>query len=148
MIHDPSTAWRGPYPYEVLAGAGVTPSTTQAELRDLTFELLERRMLTPRSQRAWSELRSLRGRLTADLLLYRVGLPEAVAGALEETERALAAPGVPPSAEASLALPWEGAGRLVDELDGVPLPEPPVPPEVPGFGGPPGEPGTHVRFDE
>ncbi|MFG3258311.1 hypothetical protein [Streptomyces sp. NPDC048172] len=129
MIHDPSAAWDGPFPYEVLAPAGATPDTPHAEMQDLSFELMSRRLMTPRTQRAWHELRTTRRRLLADLLLYDVELARDVGAALDEAEEELATPGVPPEAEEWLRPPWDPADRLADELDGVPLPPPPPLPQ-------------------
>ncbi|WP_344530381.1 hypothetical protein [Streptomyces albiaxialis] len=144
MIHDPSTAWDGPFPYEVLAPAGADPDTPHAEMQDLSFELMARGLMTPRTQRAWHELRTTRRRLLADVLLYaQEAGPEAVAAAREAAEAEEAAedaePDVPPEAEEWLRPPWAPAERLADELDGVPLPP---------FPGPPPEPlDALVRFD-
>lgn len=132
MIQDPSTAWDGPFPYQVLAPTGATPAMPHAEVQDLPFELMTRRLMTPETQRAWDELRTTRRRLLADLLLYDVEPAAEAAAAREEAAEALSAPGEPPQVARWLEPPWEPAERLVDELDGVPLPEPPVPAGPPG----------------
>lgn len=81
MIDDPLTPWEGPHPYAVLAPAGVTPHTSRAELRDVPFVLLGRRLMAPRTQQAWEQLRTVRRRLLVDLLLYEVDLAAAVTAA-------------------------------------------------------------------
>jgi hypothetical protein len=137
VIHDPLTPWSGPFPYEALAAAGVTPATTQDQMREVPFELMAARMMTPDAQRACKELSVLRTRLLADLLLYDVDLPKAVAEARAEVEEALRDPGEPPEVARWLAPGWPPADRLVEELDGVALPPQPEPPEWPEQGGPP-----------
>lgn len=140
MIHDPSTMWDGPFPYEVLAPAGAGPDTPHTEMQDLSFELMSRRLMTPRTQHAWHELRTTRRRLLADVLLYDVEMGTALPAAREEAEEALSAPaGPPPCAEEWLRPPWGPADRLADELDGVPLPPFPGPPPAPL--------ATTVRFE-
>ncbi|MFG2498051.1 hypothetical protein ACGFSB_07495 [Streptomyces sp. NPDC048441] len=78
MIKDPSTSWDGgPFPYDALAEVGVTPWTSHAGLQDVSFELLARRLMTPVTQQAWDELRVVRRRMLAELLLYDVDLATA-----------------------------------------------------------------------
>ncbi|MFE0138184.1 hypothetical protein ACFWY6_42560 [Streptomyces sp. NPDC059037] len=91
MIKDPETNWDGgPFPYDALAEVGVTPWTTHAALQDISFELLARRLMTPVTQQAWDDLRSVRRRMLAELLLYDVDLtdgmapPEATARPLDD----------------------------------------------------------------
>ncbi|MFI6088698.1 hypothetical protein [Streptomyces sp. NPDC051218] len=75
MIKDPATSWDGgPYPYDALAEVGVTPGMPHAGLQDVSFELLARRLMTPATQQAWEELRVVRRRMLAELLLYDVDL--------------------------------------------------------------------------
>lgn len=79
MIKDPETNWDGgPFPYDALAEVGVTPWTTHAALQDIPFELLARRLMTPVAQRAWDDLRSVRRRMLAELLLYDVDLTDGI----------------------------------------------------------------------
>lgn len=84
MIKDPSASWDGPFPYDVLAPAGVTPWTIHADMRDVSFELLARHLMTPVTQQAWDELRTVRRRLLVDLLLYDVDLETELPLAAEE----------------------------------------------------------------
>lgn len=74
MIEDPLTSWPGPFPYRVLAGFGITPQSTQADVRDVVFELMNEDMMNPTTQQASGQLRDLAGRLLADLLLYDIDL--------------------------------------------------------------------------
>lgn len=73
MIKDPDTTWDGPFPYDVLAEAGITPDSTQREVADeAPFTLMTSGLLTPRAQRALDELRDPQRRLVADFLLYDI----------------------------------------------------------------------------
>ncbi|MDJ1137447.1 hypothetical protein [Streptomyces iconiensis] len=124
MFKDPRTTWDGPYPYDVLAPAGVTPETTHADMQDVSFELMTRRMMTPETQTAWNELRTVPRRLRADLVLYDVDPAAETPGELEATRTALSSHGVPPEAGACLALDslcHEALDGLADELDGAEL---------------------------
>lgn len=117
MIKDPETSWDGgPFPYDALAAADVTPWTTHAALQDVSFELLARHLMTPVTQRAWDELRSVRRRLLVDLLLYDVDPTAELPAAQQELDRALAdAP--EPAAEAPPEPPLpEATARLLDDL--------------------------------
>ncbi|MWA14319.1 hypothetical protein [Streptomyces sp. BA2] len=91
MIKDPSTSWDGgPYPYDALAEVGVTPGMSHADLQDVSFELLARRLMTPATQQAWDELRVVRRRMVAELLLYDVDLPSELPAADAALDAALA----------------------------------------------------------
>lgn len=120
MIKDPSTSWDGgPFPYDALADVGVTPRTSHADLQDVSFELLARRLMTPVTQQAWDELRVVRRRMLAELLLYDVDLasdiPAAQAALDRALDRALAAaePATGPPPESPLP---EETARLLDGL--------------------------------
>ncbi len=120
MIKDPDASWEGPFPYEVLAPAGVTPWTTHAAMRDVSFELLARHLMTPVTQQAWDELRGVRRRLLVDLLLYDVDPDVELPLAEAEFERLLAAlpppePAAEPSGVPPAPLP-EATTRLLDDL--------------------------------
>ncbi|ATL31314.1 hypothetical protein [Streptomyces formicae] len=108
MIKDPSASGEGPFPYDVLAPAGVTPWTTHADMRDVSFELLARHLMTPVTQQAWDELRTVRRRLLVDLLMYDVDLASELPLAAEELARLMA----------PLPDPAESAGP-----PGAPVPE-------------------------
>ncbi|MFD9073069.1 hypothetical protein [Streptomyces lasiicapitis] len=107
MIKDPESA---PGPYDALAEAGVTPWTSHADLRDVPFELLARHLMTPATQAAWDELRTVRGRLLVDLFLYDVDLDAELPGAVEEIDRELDALGA-----------HEGSDGAGEPLSGEPL---------------------------
>ncbi|MEU5778055.1 hypothetical protein ABZ819_32735 [Streptomyces venezuelae] len=99
MIKDPSANGTGPSnlsPYELLAPAGVTPWTSHKDMQDVSFELLARHLMTPVTQEAWDELRSVRRRLLVDLMLYDVDLTAELPVAVEDIDRALAAEPDPP----------------------------------------------------
>ncbi|GAA3080245.1 hypothetical protein ACFQ0X_10875 [Streptomyces rectiviolaceus] len=117
MIKDPSTSWDGgPFPYDALAEVGVTPETSHADLQNVSFELLARRLMTPVTQQAWDELRVVRRRMVAELLLYDVDLPTALKAAHAELDRALAGAETPePTGPPKSPLPEETA-QLLDDL--------------------------------
>ncbi|MGV9877813.1 hypothetical protein [Streptomyces sp. NPDC003006] len=114
MIKDPDASWEGPFPYDALAPAGVTPWTTHADMRDVSFELLARHLMTPVTQQAWDELRGVRRRMLVDLLLYDVDLDAELPLALAEIDRQLAAVTAQETPPDPL-LP-EAAARLFDDL--------------------------------
>ncbi|MFD0412690.1 hypothetical protein [Streptomyces sp. NPDC127108] len=113
MIRDPDS---GPSPYDVLADAGVTPWTSQADLRDVPFELLARRLMTPFTQAAWDELRTVRGRLLVDLFRYDVELAAELPGAVAEIDRLLQEQAGPGGPGAGDPLSDEAAARLLADL--------------------------------
>ncbi|WP_223777495.1 hypothetical protein [Streptomyces sp. 135] len=115
MIKDPDASWEGPFPYDALAPAGVTPWTTHAEMRDVSFELLARHLMTPVTQQAWDELRGVRRRLLVDLLLYDVDVTEELPVAAAELDRQLAAESASPPDAPPGPLP-EATTRLLADL--------------------------------
>ncbi|MBW5424465.1 hypothetical protein GKQ77_23365 [Streptomyces sp. BG9H] len=114
MIKDPDASWEGPFPYDALAPAGVTPWTTHAEMRDVSFELLARHLMTPVTQQAWDELRGVRRRMLVDLLLYDVDLDAELPLAVAEIDRSLAAEAASQE-QPERPLP-EATARLLDDL--------------------------------
>lgn len=72
MIEDPLTNWPGRFPYRVLADIGITPDSTRADVEDVAFTLMADDRMDPATHHAWQQLRDLRSRLLADLLLYDV----------------------------------------------------------------------------
>ncbi|HEX4224702.1 MAG TPA: hypothetical protein VHZ97_20190 [Pseudonocardiaceae bacterium] len=72
MIEDPLASWPGRSLYQVLAEAGVTPRSTQADVEDAAFTLMAEGMMNPTTQQAWRRLREVKSRLLVDLLLYDV----------------------------------------------------------------------------
>ncbi|QEU91090.1 hypothetical protein [Streptomyces kanamyceticus] len=113
MIKDPSASWDGPFPYDALAPAGVTPWTTHADMRDVSFELLARHLMTPVTQQAWDELRTVRRRLLVDLLLYDVDLEAELPLAAQELSRLIDASTEQPDAEGPVP---EDRAHLVADL--------------------------------
>ncbi|AXK36923.1 hypothetical protein DVA86_34785 [Streptomyces armeniacus] len=154
MFKDPLTAWHGPFPYDVLAPVGVTPATTHSEMQDVSFDLMVQRLMTPETQTAWNELRTLQKRLLVDAVLWDVDPEAEIATARQELDEALSDPGEPPEVAACLAPPGADAlDWLVEELDGVELnaPEPALPDEaddaLSGAPVPPGLLDELIRFD-
>ncbi|GDY31983.1 hypothetical protein [Gandjariella thermophila] len=126
MIKDPLTVWNGPFPYDALAPAGITPRSTQAEVEDASFTLMTRRLMNPVTQKAWDELRDVRRRLLADFLLYDVD-PADFDEARQHVRRELADPGEPSQVTDALAAPVEFLDDLAGDLSEVTLtPPPPV----------------------
>jgi hypothetical protein len=128
MFEDPLTRWPGQFPYRVLADFGITPRSTQAEVKDVVFTLMAEDMMNPTTQRAAGELRDLAGRLLADLLLYDVGEEAELDRLDERIAHELADPGEPAEVtEALTTIPIELLEGLADELA-----EEPNPPAGPG----------------
>ncbi|APY85771.1 hypothetical protein DCW30_26675 [Streptomyces alfalfae] len=122
MIKDPEAGREGPFPYDALAPAGVTPWTTHADMRDVSFELLARHLMTPVTQQAWDELRGVRRRLLVDLLLYDVDMEAELPLAAAEIDRELALEAAPQDPQQAAeqdpppdSLP-EATARLVADL--------------------------------
>ncbi|HEX3790981.1 MAG TPA: hypothetical protein VHW44_24165 [Pseudonocardiaceae bacterium] len=134
MIQDPLTVWNGPYPYDALAPAGVTPAYSHAQMAEVSFTLMTRRMMNPRTQKAWNELRDLQRRLLADFLLYDVDAAEEIADARAELAREFAAPTETPEAVRALAMPVEALTELTGELAEVVLDSAPPVSGQPLFG--------------
>ncbi len=85
MIKDPM--WRGLFPYDALAPAGITPESSMREVRDASFDLMARGLMSSEVRQAWDELRTVDRRQVVDFLLYPVDLAadvEAARRALEE----------------------------------------------------------------
>jgi hypothetical protein len=97
MIQDPRLCWDGEFPYEALAAAGITPHSTQDEVRRANFDLMRKRALTPQARQAWDELRDPERRMIADFLLYDLDADAEIAASAEAARRALEALGDPHS---------------------------------------------------
>ncbi|MEU6860568.1 hypothetical protein AB0B28_17060 [Glycomyces sp. NPDC046736] len=87
MIRDPEPLPDGEAPYALLEAAGITPESTQADVRDAAFTLMTRGLMNPATQAAADELRDPVRRLAADALLYDADLESALAQARERLER-------------------------------------------------------------
>lgn len=70
MFEDPLITWPGGFPYRVLAGIGITPRSTRAEVEEAVFTLMIEDLLNPVTQQALNQLRDVARRLLLDLLLY------------------------------------------------------------------------------
>jgi hypothetical protein len=113
VIKDPLTVWQGPFPYDVLAPAGVTPRMPHARMQDVSFEL-----------------RTVRRRLLVDLVLYPVDPANEIADARARVERELAEPGEPPEVAEALEFRAPPPEDWAEELGPLELPEPQ---EVPSY---------------
>ncbi|MFC7220407.1 hypothetical protein ACFQLX_19885 [Streptomyces polyrhachis] len=126
MLKDPGLPWPAPFPYDVLAPAGVGPHTTHAQMQEVSFTLMERGLMGTATQTAWHELRSVEGRLLVDLLLYDADpaaeVPARLAALAAEEEAASGAE-EPPEVAACLSLRRADFDELAGELR--PLPPPP-----------------------
>lgn len=74
MLKDPLTQWNGSFPYDVLAGIGITPASTMREILDTSFDLMAAGQMTPEVRRAWDELRIADRRMVVDFFLYQIDL--------------------------------------------------------------------------
>jgi hypothetical protein len=126
VIKDPWTVWSGPFPYDVLASAGVTP---HSRMREIPFDPLAQGM-PPETRKALEELRSVRRRLLVDLMLYPVDPAAATASALAHVERALATPGEPPEVAEALEFRPPPPQDWAEELGELDLP---APQDVPSY---------------
>lgn len=97
MIKDPRLCWDEEFPYDTLAVAGITPHSTQDEVRRANFDLMRKRALTPQARQAWDELRDQERRMIADFLLYDLDVDAEIAASAEAARRDLEAPGDPHS---------------------------------------------------
>jgi hypothetical protein len=134
VIKDPLTAWDGPFPYDELAPVGVTPEVSHAAMADVSFELMTRRMMNSRTQKAWDELRTMRRRLLIDLLLYDVDPAEELGRARTALAAERSDPGEPPQVAQALTISAGFLDELAGELADVELPEPPPLGHDPQFG--------------
>lgn len=89
MIKDPLTLWNKPFPYDVLAPLGVTPTMSHSDMLDISFDLLTSGPMDPEMGQAWDELRMMRRRLLVDLVLYNVEPAFEITAACEEVEHEL-----------------------------------------------------------
>jgi hypothetical protein len=133
MLKDPTTAWDGPFPYDVLAVVGVTPQLPHAGVLDVSFELLAQGLMTPETRKAWEELRLPQRRLLVDFFLYDVELAPEIAAAQAAVDDELRRPGAPPEAAAALELPPSLLDDLAGELREVALEPPPPLEPMPEF---------------
>ena len=89
MLKDPLTQCDGPFPYDVLAAAGITPESSMKEVMEASFDLMSQGMMTPEVRRAWDELRLTPRRLFVDFFLYQVDLMAEIDQASEQLEQVL-----------------------------------------------------------
>lgn len=66
---EPLLTWPDGQPYEILASAGVGPSSTMAEVRDASFALMEARAFGRAQRLAWDALKSVPQRLAVDFMM-------------------------------------------------------------------------------
>ena len=86
---DPLNRLERELPYDALAPAGITPDSTQREVQDANFALMERGLATPATRRAWDELRFPESRLYVDLFLHQLDLEAGRAFAAEMLSRSI-----------------------------------------------------------
>jgi len=70
LVRDPVSCWDGVFPYVALEPAGITPDSPQKNIRDASFVLMEKGLMTPEGRLAWDQLRSVSGRLKVDALMF------------------------------------------------------------------------------
>ncbi|MQY12592.1 hypothetical protein SRB5_27280 [Streptomyces sp. RB5] len=127
MIKDPGLQWPSPFPYDVLAPAGVTPDTTHEEMQDVSFALMEHGLMGTETQTAWHELRSVEQRLLIDLVLFDADpaaeIPALLAALAEEPADAQE----PPQVRECLTLRRADFDGLADELRPLEAQAPAIP---------------------
>lgn len=69
MFNDPLSEWEEGSPYELLAGAGITPASPAQAVRDASYVLMAQAGMTAAARRAWDELRHPGRRLVVDFFL-------------------------------------------------------------------------------
>ncbi|HEX6352949.1 hypothetical protein [Actinophytocola sp.] len=137
MIKDPLTAWQGQFPYDALAPVGITPQSSQAEVKDASYALMTGKLMRePAVQKAWDELRDPLRRLMVDIQLYNLDPVEEAGKAMARVEAERAAIGEPPELADAFTMPTDLLDELTGELTPVhPEPPPPVvaPPDLAAF---------------
>lgn len=83
MTKDPWTLWDGPFPYDVLARAGISPASTRQEVLDASFSLMAAGEMSAVERQAWDELRNAERREVVDFFLYSCDLAAEATRALE-----------------------------------------------------------------
>jgi hypothetical protein len=121
MLQDPWMQWEGPFPYEALAPAYVTPESSMEEVKQAFFTLMAWGGMPPEVRQAWDALRLVPRRLFVDLFLYPIDLRAEI----ERAEQALAAapPEWPPPPDLSYWLEIDGGElqRMAQESRAIAL---------------------------
>jgi hypothetical protein len=89
MLRDPLIKWNGPFPYDVLAIASITPESDMKAVREASYDLMSQGLMTAEARQAWDELRLVPRRLFVDFFLYPVDLSAEIDRASERVEQAL-----------------------------------------------------------
>lgn len=69
MFKDPLTIWADGFPYDLLSPAGITPDSSQREIRDAAFTLMAQGPMAPEVRHAWDTLRQPERRLAVDFFM-------------------------------------------------------------------------------
>jgi hypothetical protein len=69
-MRDPLFRWPEPFPYDQLRRFGISPTSTQKEINNVGFDLLEDGSTQERE--AWDQLRLVRSRLFVDFFFYQM----------------------------------------------------------------------------
>lgn len=72
MQQDPDMSWRGTFPYDVLAPAGVTPESTMPQILSAKGYFARTKSSNKEVNAAWGELTRIDSRLFYDFFLYRL----------------------------------------------------------------------------
>jgi hypothetical protein len=153
MIEDPAAAQDGSWPYAALAEAGITLSSSQAEIRNAPFELMLGGVFDQRAQTAADRLRNPRWRLLADAFAYDVDLAAELTAERDRFEREYAETKdvVDPPDVVALALRVSDEWLLgqLDDFDEFTLDPPPAVLDLHGLSIPPaiGPIVDLIRFD-
>ncbi len=142
MLKDPQAGRDGDFPYDLLAEAGVGPSSSMKEILDASYLLMERRW-SPEVRGAWDELRTVERRLAVDFLLYDVDIAAEASSARRAVLAALRQ-----QLRTNPAELFDLDGELREiELDSVAAPDVAAP-DIAAFDQPPPLPGADiVEFD-
>ncbi|MGH3784979.1 MAG: hypothetical protein ACRDRG_00135 [Pseudonocardiaceae bacterium] len=74
MLKDPQAGEDSGSPYDILAEAGVGPSSSMQDIRDASYHFMEQDRWGSEVRGAWDELRTLERRLAVDFLLYDIDI--------------------------------------------------------------------------
>ena len=86
MLKDPSNRWDGLWPYEALEPVGITPESTMQEIRDASYDFMDRGSMSLEVRQAWDALRLPHSRFFVDFFLYHCDLSAELAQASEGPE--------------------------------------------------------------
>jgi hypothetical protein len=117
MLSDPQLPWDGPFPYDALARAGITPLSPMKAVVDASYDLMFENAMTPEIRRSWDQLRLPQERLFVDFSLYRLDWPAALERAAASVASQSVAARVPVDLAAWLTITPEEVASIVAERE-------------------------------